>query len=190
MWAHIAEPVGAWKPYDPKDPDSGYYRENPGWLMYGHPERPSKETIIAARDRMLGRHPKLRIIGCHLGSMEDDVAEIAKRLDKYPNFVVDTAARVTHLALQDRDKVRAFLIQYQDRVLYATDAVLIAGDDVDSRLKSWEDQLQRDWKFFAGSGQVKYMDRSVQGLALPEPVLKKLYHDNAVKWAPGILGGK
>ena len=76
--------------------------------MYGHPERPSKETILAARDRMLGQHPKLRVVGCHLGSMEDNVDEVAKRLERYPNFVVDTAARVTHLALQDREKFARF----------------------------------------------------------------------------------
>jgi predicted TIM-barrel fold metal-dependent hydrolase len=189
VYAHIAEPIGAWKPYDPADPDSGYYQENPGWLMYGHPERPSKKTILEARDRMLGQHPKLRVVGCHLGSMEDDVDEVAKRLERYPNFVVDTAARVTHLALQDRDKVRAFLIQYQDRVLYATDHVIIPGDDVAAKLKDWDATLERDWKFFATAEQVEYMNRKVKGLALPEPVLRKLYHANAVKWVPGIVPG-
>jgi predicted TIM-barrel fold metal-dependent hydrolase len=185
-YAHIAEPIGAWKPLDPADPDSSYYQEYPAWHMYGHPERPTKDTILAARDRMLGRHPKLRVVGCHLGSMEDDVDEIAKRLDRYPNFAVDTAARVTHLAFQDRDKVRAFILKYQDRILYATDQVILPGDDIAARLESWETSLERDWKYFATSDQVQYMHRTVQGLALPAPVLRKLYHQNAAKWVPGI----
>jgi predicted TIM-barrel fold metal-dependent hydrolase len=62
--------------------------------MYLHPERPSKESILAARDHMVQHHPKLRVVGAHLGSMEDDVNEIAKRFDAYPNVAVDTAARV------------------------------------------------------------------------------------------------
>jgi predicted TIM-barrel fold metal-dependent hydrolase len=190
VYAHIAEPIGAWKPFDPADPDSSYYQENPGWHMYGHPERPTKETILAARDRMLGQHPKLRVVGCHLGSMEDDVDEVAKRLDRYPNFVVDTAARVTHLALQDREKVRAFILKYQDRILYATDHVILPGDDLAASSQSWETTLERDWKYFATTGQVEYMGRSVQGLALPKPVLRKLYHENAVKWVPGIVPGE
>jgi predicted TIM-barrel fold metal-dependent hydrolase len=190
VYAHIAEPLGAWKPFDPADPDSSYYKENPGWHMYGHPERPTKETILAARDRMLGQHPKLRVVGCHLGSMEEDVDEIAKRLDQYPNFAVDTAARVTHLALQNREKVRAFVIKYQDRILYATDHVILPDDDVAASLKSWETELDRDWKYFATAEQVEYMGRPVHGLALPEPVLRKLYHENAVKWVPGIVPGK
>lgn len=190
LYAHLAEPIGAWKPLDPADPDSSYYKENPGWHMFGHPERPTKETILAARDRMLGRHAKLRVVGCHLGSMEEDVDEIAKRFDLYPNFVVDTAARVTHLAFQDREKVRAFVIKYQDRILYATDQVILPGDDVTARLKRWEADLGRDWKYFATAEQVEYMGRSIQGLALPAPVLRKLYHENAVKWVPGIAAGK
>ena len=186
LYAHIAEPIGAWKPLDPNDPDSSYYKENPGWHMYGHPERPGKEQILAARDRMLGLHPKLTVIGCHLGSMEDDVDDVAARLDRYPNFAVDTAARVTHLAIQDHDKVRAFLLKYQDRVLYATDHVILPGDDIERRQKAWEAELLRDWKYFATSGPVTYMGRSVPGLALPEPVLRKLYRGNAEKWVPGI----
>jgi predicted TIM-barrel fold metal-dependent hydrolase len=190
VYAHIAEPIGAWKPLDPSDPDSSYYRDNPGWQMYGHPERPAKQTILAARDRMLGQHPKLRVVGCHLGSMEEDVDEIAKRLDKYPNFAVDTAARVTHLALQPHDKVRAFLIKYQDRVLYGTDDGLLPGDDAAAKAKHWESDLQRDWKYFATAETVEYMGRPIKGLALPEPVLRKIYHENAVKWVPGIVPAK
>lgn len=190
LYAHIAEPAGAWKPLDPADPDSSYYKENPGWHMYGHPERPTKETILAARDRMLGLHPKLRVVGCHLGSMEEDVDEIAKRLERYPNFVVDTAARVTHLALQNPEKVRAFLMRYQDRILYATDHVILPDDDVTGGVKRWEADLERDWRYFATAGPVQYMGRSVQGLALPAPVLRKLYRENVVQTVPGILPGK
>jgi Amidohydrolase len=92
LYAHLAEPTSCWKPLDPASPDYEYYKANPDWHMYLHPDRPSKESILAARDRMLGRNPKLKVVGCHLGSMEVDVSEIAKRFDLYPNFAVDTAA--------------------------------------------------------------------------------------------------
>jgi len=186
LYAHIAEPAGAWKPLDPADPDTSYYRDNPHWSMYGKAGKPSKQTILEARDRMLAAHPKLRVIGAHLGSMEEDVDQIAKRLDRYPNLAVDTAARVTHLALQPREKVRAFLIKYQDRVLYATDDGWIPGDNVPERVKQWERDLQRDWKYFATTDDVEYMGRGIKGLGLPEPVLRKLYRGNAIRWVPGI----
>ena len=68
--------------------------------MYLHPDHPRKETILAARDHLLAENPKLRVVGAHLGSMETDVDEIAKRFDRYPNFAVDTAARMEYLMLR------------------------------------------------------------------------------------------
>jgi len=190
LYAHIAEPLAAWQPLDPTNPDSMFYSEEPNhfWYMYGHPERPSKETILAARDRMLKRHPTLRVVGCHLGSMEEDVDEIAKRFDLYPNFVVDTGARVDDLMVQPHDKVRAFLIKYQDRILYGSDESLIPSEKGQpDDLKSWQDQYAFEWKYLATSDTVEYRGRKIQGLALPEPVLRKICHDNAVKWVPGIV---
>jgi predicted TIM-barrel fold metal-dependent hydrolase len=190
VYAHIAEPEAAWLPLDPASPDYGYYKENPAWHMYGHPERPDKETILSARDKMLKRNPKLRVVGCHLGSMEKDVQEIAKRLDRYPNFAVDTSGRVEHLMLQPRDKVRAFLLKYSDRVLYATDLSLMPWDDPVLRLKDWEGTYDRDWKFFSTGETLQFEGKTLQGLALPTDVLRKLYHENVVRWVPGVLEGK
>ena len=111
LFAHIAEPIAAWQPLDPQSPDYDYYRNNPAWYVHGRPGVPSKDAILAARDRLLGKHPTLRVVGCHLGSMEEDVDDIARRLDRFPNFAVDTAARVAHLMRQPREKVRDFLIR-------------------------------------------------------------------------------
>ena len=36
---------------------------------------------------------------------------------------------------------------------------------------------------------VEYLGRKYQGLSLPVSVLKKVYHDNAVKWLPGVVDG-
>ena len=91
--AHLAEPDGAWLPLDDKNPEFTYYSNNPQWHMYGKPGAPVKVAILAARDRVLARYPKLRVVGCHLGSDEDDLKQLARRLDAYPNFAVDTAAR-------------------------------------------------------------------------------------------------
>jgi predicted TIM-barrel fold metal-dependent hydrolase len=188
LFAHIAEPSAAWRPLDPASPHYSYYKENPDWHMYLHPERPSKEAILAARDHLVAQHPKLRVVGCHLGSMEDDVDEIAKRFDLYPNFAVDTAARVPDLMIQPREKVRTFLVKYQDRVLYATDLVVMPEDEPAGAVKRLEDEYARDWKYFATGETLDYHGQTIRGLALPKSVLRKLYHDNAIKWVPGVAG--
>ena len=184
--AHVAEPDSCWKPPDPASPDYSYYNEHPEEYAYRHPEWPRKEAILAARDRLLQRHPNLKVVGAHLGSMEVDVDQIAQRFDTYPNFAVDTAARVDYLMLQQPEKVRAFLIKYQDRVLYATDNVLFPPDTTENVLREWAARYARDWRYFAGDAEVKFDGGTTTGLHLPKDVLRKLYHDNAVKWFPGI----
>src|SRR5271154_3296242 len=181
--AHVAEPSSCWEPPNPDSPDYDYYKENPEWYMYRHPDHPRKETILAARDHLLAENPKLRVVGAHLGSMEVDVDEMAKRFDRYPNFAVDTAARVAYLALQPREKVRAFLVKYQDRVLYGTDLEFGRKGDSGSQ-QEWESTCLRDWRFFSTNETVEFQGRRVQGLQLPDSVLRKLYHDNAIHWIP------
>jgi predicted TIM-barrel fold metal-dependent hydrolase len=181
--AHVAEPNSCWEPPNPASPDYQYYKEHPEWYMYGKPDHPSKEQILAARDHLLSENPNLRVVGAHLGSMEVDVDEIAKRLDRYPNFAVDTAARVAYFALQPRDKVRSFLIKYQDRVLYGTDLEYGRKRDSDS-VQEWESTYLRDWTFFSTNEMVDFQGRKVRGLQLPDEVLRKLYHDNAIHWIP------
>jgi hypothetical protein len=96
--------------------------------------------------------------------MEEDVDDIAKRFDLYPNFVVDTGARVDDLMVQRREKVRAFLIRYQDRVLYGSDAALIpqGNDPTEGAIKNWEDQYAHEWKYLATSDIVMCRGRKVQ----------------------------
>ena len=106
--AHLAEPDSCWQPPNPASPDYEYYQQNPQEYAYAHPEWPSKAAILAARDHLVAENPNLRVVGAHLGSMEADVNEMAQRFDRYPNFAVDTAARVPYFMLQPRDKVRSF----------------------------------------------------------------------------------
>ena len=89
--------------------------------MYGKPHPASKHQILRARDRILEMNPNLRVVGAHLGSMEGNFHEIAQHLDRYPNFAVDLAARMPYLMLQPRAGMIAFILKYQDRLIYGTD---------------------------------------------------------------------
>ncbi len=185
--AHQAEPDVAWGPPNPKAIDNSYYAEHPEWNMMKVPDAPKKAALLAARDHLLAQNKGLRVVGAHLGSMEADVDMVAQRLDRYPNFAVDTAARVEHLTIQPSAKVRAFLIKYQDRVLYGTDVEVATQADGNASVKEWEDQLALDWRYFSTADRFDYNGHMVEGLHLPGPVLRKLFHENAVRWIPGIL---
>ena len=171
---HLADPDIAWQPLQGNE--SGYYKTHPEWHMYGRPEVPSKGSILKARDSLLARHHRLRVIGCHLGSNEDDIGQLARRLDAYPNLAVDVASRVRFLARLDRETVRQFVTKYQDRIIYATDFSL--GKNEESSVKSLLSLHEREWSYFSGDGE--------NALGLAEPILRKIFRDNAVRWIPGI----
>jgi predicted TIM-barrel fold metal-dependent hydrolase len=193
LLAHLAEPRAAWLPLDPQSVHYSYYSQNPEWHLYGRLGFPSHDEIVAARDHILERHPRLTVIGAHLGSLEDDVDQLAVRFDRYPNFYADCAARTADLTRQPSEKVRAFLVRYQDRVLYGLDQTRSPDpqrkDSKEERAafaKELEDQYRRDFQYYAGEGEMEYRGKAVKCLALPRDVLEKLYHRNAERVIPGL----
>jgi hypothetical protein len=194
--AHQAEPKNCWLPLDQMttENDRSYFREHPEYYMYLHPEMPSYESLMAARDRFVARHPKLIFIGAHLASLEWSVDRIAKFFAAYPNASADLAARMTQVQYQskaDREKVRQFFIKYQDRLLYGTDLTEDPPDpharaqnppDDGTPFETEADKFWRsDWRYLATS-DVQYIDAikaNVKGLALPKAVIDKIYYSNA-----------
>ena len=187
LHAHLAEPIDAWRPLDKDSPHYNYYSSNPQWHLYGKPEYPSHEAIIAARDRIMEKHPTLVVLGAHLGSLEHDLEGLAARFEKYPNFHIECSARTRNLTRHPSEKVRAFMIKYQDRILYGVDASwkpFLAGRPATESARKGhvnrlELQYRADYDYYAGQGEITYNNRKVQALNLPRSVLEKFYHGNA-----------
>jgi predicted TIM-barrel fold metal-dependent hydrolase len=193
LLAHCGEPRNCWLPIDEMTvlSDREYYQKHPQFHMYLQDQFPSYQDQIDARDRMLDQHPELRFVGAHLGSCEWDVEEVARRLDLYPHMSVDLAERVCHLqhqASKDPEKVRHFLIKYQDRLIYASDFIF-------SDLLSDEEQFEEinyrwnnHWRFFTEDDQQqsKVVQQPFEGMALPREVIDRIYFENALKWYPRL----
>jgi hypothetical protein len=205
LLAHIADPVQRWLSFDSDWEHSSWYREGAGVdnRVGTFRGEVSYDRMILARDRMLAKHPDLRVIGFHLGSMEFDVLEVAERLDRYPNFAVSTGNTIRHLMKQSRELVRWFFLEYQDRIMYGSD---ISGGTIatrylidmakigerwtNSELEEEKENLlaryEEDFSYFATDNEMDQGKYTITGLALPSSVLKKVFYDNAVKWVPGI----
>lgn len=193
LLGHLGEPRNAWLPVDQMtvSNDKGYFTTHPEYHMFKHPENPSYEDQVNARDNMLKKHPNLRFVGAHLGSLEWNVDELAKRLDQFPNMAVDMAARIVHLqaqSAQNWQKVRNFMIKYQDRLIYATDHGVDAKSDLSTINKRLHETRMKDWTYFATNDEMTSSSFSgtFKGLQLPKPVIDKIYRINAQKWFPGI----
>lgn len=190
---HLGEPKNAWLPVDQMtvSGDKNYFSEHPEYHMYLHPEYPSYEDQVNARDKMLEMHPNIRFVGVHLGSLEWSVDELAKRLEKFPNMAVDMAERICHLeyqSIKQREKVRDFMIKYQDRLIYSTDDWVGPDSDPLELRKDIQETRLSDWRYFVTDDEmsVPYFKEKIQGLKLPKEVVDKIYRKNAEKWFPGI----
>jgi hypothetical protein len=186
---HLGEPKNCWLPLSEMTTrnDSGYFSQHPQYHMYLHPELPSYEDQMAARDRMLSKHPDLHFIGAHLASLEWSVDRIAAFLDKFPNAAVDMTERMGQLYYQtrtDREKVRNFFLTYQDRILYGTDM----GDDGKSDPSEFVQKMHQtrlnDWKYLTTDAKMtsSLIKGEFQGIKLPRSVIDKIYRENAFKW--------
>lgn len=195
--AHQAEPHNCWLPLEQMttENDRLYFAAHPEYHMYLHPEMPSYQALLAARDRFVAKHPDLSVIGAHMGSIEWNVDDLADFLDRYPNAVVDMAARMSNLQYQsnrDHRRVRDFLIKYQDRILYATDLTLNPPSDeaksqnppIDPAIsfsQAAEEVWRSDWRYLATreSQYVATLKADTPGLGLPRSVIRKIYYENA-----------
>lgn len=179
--AHMGEPKNCWLPVEEMTTDRNkkYFSTYPQYHAYLHPEIPSYEQQIEARDHVLSLFPHVTFVGAHLGSLEWSIEELALRFDRYPNFKVDVSSRMGHIQLQAQksyEKVREFFLSYSDRIIYGTDAY-----NNPERLKN---SLYNDWKFLTTDEECNSSDiiGISRGLHLPEDVLIKIYHDNAKRY--------
>ena len=190
--AHIGEPRNCWLPLDSMtvNNDRGYFKDHPQYHAYLHPEIPDYWKQIESRDRMLEKHPDLRVVGAHLGSLEFDVSELAKRFDRFPNFAADMGARVCHFQVQDREKVRNFIIKYQDQLLYGIDVPAWPAN-FEKNIEQLEHTYSNDYIYFATDQEMEVpeVNGKFRGLALPAGVLRKMYSENFLKWFPGCTYG-
>lgn len=186
---HLGEPRECWLPLEQMKLHKSYYSAHPEYHMYLHPEYPSYDDQIKARDHMLEKHPRLKFIGAHLGSLEWNLDELGKRLDKFPNMAVDLArfSDLYYHAMVDWEKTRAFFIKYQDRLLYATDVQVRATDNAAEMNERTHDARIQYWKFFTTDEILTHPSvGSYRGLKLPSEVIDKIYLKNAEKWLPAI----
>ena len=131
---------------------------------------------------MIARHPQTTFIGAHVANYPENLAQVAKWLDQYPNLHVEIAARIAELGRQPR-AAREFLIKYADRVMFGTDGPRPVG----RLLPHWRMLETKDEYFTYAENQYPPQGLwSIYGLDLPDVVLRKIYSENAAKLIPGI----
>ena len=177
MFIHTAEPQEFFSPLDFKNERWLELALFPDRRNYG-PGQVTFEELMTERNNLFKKHPKTRFIAAHFGWHANDLKRAAAMLDSYPNVVVEAGAILYDLGRQPR-AAREFFLKYQDRILFGKD--------------SWQpEEFPYYWRVFETRDEYfdYYRDYhafwKLYGMDLPDPVLKKLYFQNALKTVKGM----
>lgn len=177
---HTGEPAEFFQPHD---------RFNERWLeLKQFPRRarppeayPSWEEVMAEQHEVFRRHRGTTFINAHLGWMGNDLDRLGRLLDEHPNVVTEVAAVIAELGRQPRH-AREFLVRYQDRVLFGKDT--FAEEEYHTYLRLFE-TADEYFPYF----RRRHAFWRLYGLDLPDPVLRKLYSENARRVIPALRAG-
>ncbi len=145
---------------------------HPDWSFYGS-DFPSKEELLAARDRMFAKHPKTTFISLHFGNWPENLDYVGSLLDKNPNVNVEFGARQAELGRQPR-RAREFFMKYQDRIMFGTDSEVT--EEMYRNYFRWLETNDEYFDYWGYPGQGRW---KIYGMGLPDSVLEKVYHKNA-----------
>ena len=117
-----------------------------------------------------------------MANNSEDLAQVGEWLERYPNLYVEPASRINELGRQPYT-AREFFVRYQDRILFGTDG-------------PWpEKRLTYYWRFMETFDEnFPYSEKEpppqglwrIDGIGLPDEVLKKIYHENTLKIFPSL----
>ncbi len=159
-------------------------------------------------EKVMEKHPKLNVMVPHFGvcfwKPEKYMPMLAELMRKYPNLYVDTSLGTRDILIdgiyrmaEHKELFRKFFDEFQDRIVYGSDSVITGNKE---KTTSWyfkvllgtRDQLELDqFQFDLAEGYSRYFEKGreasgiVTGMGLPEPILKKIYWDNAERWLAG-----
>jgi len=188
---HVSDPIAFFTPTDRFNERYEELSRHPDWSFYGR-DFPSNRELLEARNRVFARHPRTRFLVLHVGNFAENLDDVSRSLDRFPNMTVDIAARIGELGRQPR-RSRKFFERYQDRILFGTDATP-HGDQVPQQV--FNEKLYEIYYRFLES-EDEYFDYAparvppqgrwrIYGLGLPPSILEKVYNQNALR----VLGIK
>lgn len=193
IFIHTADPDAFFTPTDRFNERWEELGNHPDWSFHGR-DFPPKQELLAARNRVIERHPKTTFVCLHMGNHVEDLADVGAALDRYPNMNISTGARLGGLGRQPR-AARAFFEEYQDRILFGTDAIPLPEGANYPQQTLEPGMFQRYFRFFETADE--HFDYStaatppqgrwkISGIDLPDAILEKLYRANALR----VLGAE
>jgi predicted TIM-barrel fold metal-dependent hydrolase len=169
---HVTDPEAFFHPINGENERYEELIEHPDWSFYDH-GFPSKEEVMAQRDRMFAKHPHTTFIALHVANWPENLDYVSQLLDRLPNVMTEFGAREAELGRQPR-RAREFFLKYQDRILFGTDSPPSA--EMYANYFRWLETDDEYFDYYGYPGQGRW---KIYGMKLPDSVLQKVYHRNA-----------
>jgi predicted TIM-barrel fold metal-dependent hydrolase len=174
---HSGDPEAFFTPTDRHNERIEELWMNPDWSFHGK-DFPALPALLAARDRVIARHPRTTFVALHVGGWPENLDYVSQLLTRHRNVHVELGARQAELGRQPR-RARQFFLEYQDRVLFGTD--FWPEPAMYANHFRWLETADEYFPYHNHPEQGRW---GIYGVELPDAVLEKIYHRNAER----ILG--
>jgi predicted TIM-barrel fold metal-dependent hydrolase len=171
---HTTDPDAFFIPLDRFNERYEELIRHPDWAFNDPSRHPKKEDVLAQQENVFKRHPGTRFWAAHCAARGENLPELRRLLETYPNFHCDISSRINELGRQPWTS-RELLTEFADRIAF--------GSDMDPELEMY----QLCWRFFETRDE--YWDYpshpsrqgrwKIHSLDLSDETLKKFYHDTA-----------
>ena len=133
---------------------------------------------------VMDRHPKLKMVLAHFGSVTEHPDWAGQWLDKYENLYFDlTPSPFIYYDFQKNKEVwTEFFTKYQDRILYGTD---IGSNTLDVEKKEPDALVHLVKGFFTETEPIFELGEEFSPMPLPEPILRKIFRENMLRLYDG-----
>ena len=188
---HTGDPKVFFDPMGPNNERMDELASHPMWSFADRTRFPTWEALYDEFERRVKRSKDTTIIGVHFGNAPEEPDRVERMLATYPNFYVDTAARIPEIGRKPA-LVRRAIMAHPDRILFGTDIqlgggmlVLGAGESHGHTRRDVERFFMSSWEFFETDHKGFAHPTPIQGnwtidgIDLPPDVLEKVYHGNA-----------
>jgi predicted TIM-barrel fold metal-dependent hydrolase len=171
---HIADPDAFFLPVDGRNERFEELAAHPDWSFHG--SQFSKKELLDQRDRVIARHPKTTFVAAHVAECGENLARATQLLENHSNVLIDLSARASELGRQPYSS-RALFLRFPDRILFGADLV-----PEESMYRLYFRFLETADEYFDYPSHASRQGRwQIQGLYLPDEVLRKVYRENALR---------
>lgn len=169
---HLGDPVWMYEELD--EHNDGYMNAAEWKIDMSVPGILGLYELCGTLEEACERHPETMFIACHFINLGHDYEYLSGVLDRHPNLYLDNAARHVESCVTPR-ATKKFYEKYQDRILFGTD------NNPEQRMYDLQWRiLETEDEHFYDEGSYHW---PLHGIGLGDEVLRKLYHDNAMKIA-------